>query len=226
MQTSGPPGSTLTGMSSLDQHPSTRTDYAEAPRGPGSGRRIAVIVGVLVTVLAVAGVGFVLAGGDRQPSGLVLTEPSTAPAGPSAEPVAPPPVTLSEEEQILAQYRRFSASLTTLSNLPAAERPALLGEIATDPLYTQGLEGLAAGDAAGEINYGQAKVSPRVANIGLATAVVQDCQDGSQTGRARKSDGTKLTVGLAAELAVTQMRRGPDGIWRVAEVVYPPDRTC
>ncbi|MBW3647684.1 MAG: hypothetical protein KY440_07910 [Actinobacteria bacterium] len=161
---------------------------------------------------------------DRD-SGVILETPSAAP--PSAAPVMPSPPTLSEEEQILAQYRRFFASSTTLSTLPAAERPALLREIATDPQYTRTLDGLAAADAAGEINYGgQGGVSPRVANIGLATAVVQDCQDGSQTGRARKSDGTKLTVGLPAELAVTQMRRGPDGIWRVAEVIYPPDRTC
>lgn len=175
----------------------------------------------MISVFVVAGILVVLSL-DRD-SGVILETPTAAP--PSAAPVMPSPPTLSEEEQILAQYRRFFASLTTLSNLPAAERPAVLGQVASDPQYTRSLDGLAAADAAGEVFYGEGKVSPRVANIGLATAVVQDCQDGSQGGRMRKSDGTKLTVGPPADPAVTQMRRGPDGIWRVAEVVYPADRT-
>lgn len=210
---------------SIDEQQTQTGNRPGDPKGSGSGRRTVVIVGVLVTVLAVAGAGFVLTKSE-QLDGLVLTEPSTAPSAPSVDPVTPPPAELTVEEQILAQYREFFVVLDSLADLPASERPAVLREIATDPQYSRTLDGLAAADAAGETNYGQSKVNPRVSNVGLATAVVQDCQDGSQTGRARKSDGTKLTVGPPAELATTQMRRGPDGVWRVAEIVYPPDSTC
>jgi hypothetical protein len=209
---------------SLDQR--NQTDYSPEPQRSGGGKRIAVIVGVLVTVLAVTGIGLVIAGADRQPGGLVLTQPSTAPPAPSVDPGTPVPAELTVEEQILTQYREFFAVLDTLPDIPADERPGVWREVASDPQYTRSLEGVAAADAAGETFYGAVRANPRVANIGQAAAVVRDCRDSSQAGRLRRSDGKKLTVGLPAELAVTQMRRGPDGIWRVAEIVFPTDQGC
>ncbi len=223
MQTSGPPGSTLDNMS-LDQD-RTQTDFSPRPQRGGGGKRVAVIGGVLVTVLAVAGVGFVITSADRQPGGLVLTEPSAAPPAPSVVP--PVAAELTVEEQILTQYRKFHAVSETLPELPADQRAGVFREVAADPEYTRLLEGAAKADAAGETFYGASRLNPGGVIIGQgATAVVRDCQDSSQTGRLRRSDGQKLTVGLPAELAVTQMRRGPDGIWRVAEIVYPTDQTC
>lgn len=224
MQTTRSPGVTLDDMS-LDQD-RTQTDYSPRPPRRGGGKRIAVIVGVLVTVLAVAGVGLVITSADRQPGGLVLTQPSAAPPAPSVDPVPPAPAELTVEEQILSQYRKFHAVLDTLPDIPAAERPGVLREVASDPQYTSSLELVAAADAAGETFYGTGSLNPRGVIIGQAAAVVRDCQDNSQTGQLRRSDGKKLTVGLPAELAVTQVKRGPDGIWRVAEIVYPTDQSC
>ena len=86
---------------SLDQQPA-QTDYERDPRGKRRERFI-VLAGVLVTVLAVAGIGVIVAGGaDR-----------TAPAVPGPAPVFPPsvapspaaPVVQTPEEQLVEEAK-------------------------------------------------------------------------------------------------------------------------
>lgn len=205
---------------SIDQQ-RTRTESGREPPGrDGGGRRVAVILGGLIAASAVAAGGVVLATADRD-SGVILQTPSAAPSALAPASLTPaPPLTV--EEQILAQYRQFSETLDGLANVPAAERPTVWRKVASEPQYTSSLEEMAALDAAGETLYGRTKIKPRVTSIDQGTAFVQDCQDGSQAGSLRQSDGEKLTVGPPSQLAVTRMTSSPDGVWRVAEVVYPP----
>ncbi len=92
---------------SIDQQPA-ETDYDPNSRGSGRGERLAVVVGVVVTVLAVAGIGVIVAGGDERPAGLPSAAPSIAPsvAPPSAVPVVRTPADLAADAAE-ARYREF-----------------------------------------------------------------------------------------------------------------------
>lgn len=95
---------------SIDQEPA-QTDYERHPRGPGRGERFAVIAGVLVTVLAVAGIGVIVAGSDDEPAVLPSAAPSIAPSvapEPSAAPVVQTPEDLAAAAAE-ARYREYLA---------------------------------------------------------------------------------------------------------------------
>jgi hypothetical protein len=93
---------------SIDQQPA-QTDHDPNSRGSGRGERFAVVVGVVVTVLAVAGIGVIFAGGDdERPAVLPSAAPSIASsvAPPSAVPVVRTPADLAADAAE-ARYRDF-----------------------------------------------------------------------------------------------------------------------
>jgi hypothetical protein len=115
MDASRPPASTMTatdsrenGMS-LTQHPAD-TDLGSRPRR-SSGERLVVIVGVVVTVLALAGIAFLLLGDDngeqpippsQTPAARASTEPTVEPA-----PQTPADVAAAEAQERYREYVRI-----------------------------------------------------------------------------------------------------------------------
>lgn len=151
------------------------------------------------------------------------TPSTTATTTPAASPSAS---ALPEAEAILSQYRKFFASLTPLSKEPYAVRYPAMQKLAVDPELTTAMSGIAASQALGEVGYGSATVRPKITSIKGVVAALTDCQDNSTVGRQKKASGKKVTVGRANQLAKVAMKRGADGIWRVATVEYAPEGSC
>ena len=178
------------------------------------------------------GLGLVLAlstgCSDAEPRRLDLARPSTSPpppsdgAGPTSATTPRPPdaPAASEHERILAQYRKYFTAQTLLIRAPAAQRPALLAEVAVDPSYSRTLAGLAAADAAGETFYGEITLHPVVVSVNGRTAELRDCQDASARGRMMKDTGEKVTVGRDGDELLATMTRGDDGLWRMSQATY------
>jgi hypothetical protein len=213
---------------SLDQR--TQTDYRPRQPRPGRGRVVLLVLGVLVAVLA--GAGFLyMATRDDPPAQLDLTVPSTAPsAPPAAASTAPVTPTLSpaeaEKQAILAQYQRFFQIPTPLSLAPAADRPAMFAQVAVDPSYSRTIGALAEADLRGEQFFGEVEINPVIVSVEGGTATIRDCQDTSQSGRVKTSDGTKVRVGRKDSLVDVTMLQGSDGVWRVSRADYADKAGC
>jgi hypothetical protein len=126
-----------------------------------------------------------------------------------------------EQDAILSQYRTFWASLTSISEMPAAQRRAALDPLAVDPALKSLLSGMQTTEAKGQVFYGankpratQASVSPD----GLR-AVIDDCQDSTTAGVARRSDMAPLTKGRARNHVVVTMQKS-GATWKVYFVSY------
>lgn len=176
---------------------------------------------------ALAGV-LVLSGCGR--SGQVDTSGGPAPVA-TATPTrtataAPSTKALQEQAAILSQYRAFFASLTPLSREKYAVRYPAMQKLAVDPELRQVSGGMAASQAVGEVGYGSPVVRPEIQSVSQGSATVTDCQDNSASGRMKLATGKKVTVGRPDQLAKVTVKRGTDGIWRVATVEYAPDGSC
>lgn len=196
---------------------------------------------------ALVGAAMLLAGcaGNASGAGLDLRTPSsaatpgtvTAPVTISPSPVAPtatastapkasPTAAMSAEQQVLAQYRSFFASIRPIWLAPAATRKAKLAELAMDPQLRTLLKGMAAADRAGEVPYGDVSIKPKVVRLQAALATIEDCQDTSRNGRMKKATGRKVTIGRKGEPVLATMKRGTDDVWRVSSVDYQQGLTC
>ena len=178
-------------------------------------------VGVTAVVLALGTMGSCSSGGGVETERPVDATVSAAPAPMSASPS--PTTTASDADAILAAYREFFARQTEISLAPKEQRRVLLEPFTTNPALDRVLRGMFAAGALGEVGYGAPKVAPTVHNIDGDDATVKDCQDTSKTGRKKRESGKITTRGLAGDNVTTQMRRGTDGVWRVASVDYVDD---
>ena len=61
---------------------------------------------------------------------------------------------------------------------------------------------------------------------GANTAVLHDCDDGSQTGAYETATGDKVTVGVARRNTMGTLVRGDDGTWRVSAAYIVKDTPC
>jgi hypothetical protein len=117
---------------SIDQQPA-QTDYDPNSRGSGRGERLAVVVGVVVTVLAVAGIGVIVAGGDERPAVLPSAAPSIAPS------VAPPsavPVVQTPEDLLIAEAKAAYVNFLRVGDeigQGGFDDPARYAEVAITP---------------------------------------------------------------------------------------------
>ena len=171
---------------------------------------------VLVAIIALSGCSD--DGGVRVQS---VPTPTASQATPSTVPSDFP-----EQVQILAQYRAFFAALAPASRATPANRLKLLQKVATEPVLTRTVGGMAASSAAGEVLYGQDIIRPELTKVDGTTAMLRDCQDSSGAGRMKASTGKKVTVGRKNDLALVTMKRGADGVWRVSTVAYQPAGSC
>lgn len=126
----------------------------------------------------------------------------------------------------MSQYRAFFDALTPLSKERYAVRYSAMKKLAVDPELTQVMSGMSATQAAGEVFYGKFVLHPKVVSVSGNTASLADCQDTSMHGRMRSATGKKLTVGRKNDLAKVTMKRGANGVWRIATIKYTPAGSC
>lgn len=183
----------------------------------GSARRTRRVVQALASV---ASASLLLAGCSSSSPNSINVTPPGASLSPSPS-VAP--TSSSDESTILAQYRSFWRELSSASTAAASARPTMLASYATDPALKSLIDGMRTADTRGEIFYGTNQPRPRIAQISIArgVALVDDCQDSSHAGIARKSTGKRITVGVARNHVVVTMHRAADTKWRVAFITYP-----
>lgn len=187
------------------------------PRAPVASRP-RLFAGLLIT----AAVALTTACG---PEGLALDSPANAANGRRSN-ADDDPASWQSREQVIAQYREFFRVTSHLTDVPSHERPALIREVATDPILPTIMTNLARMDTAGEVLYGQPRMrSPKVEFDGRI-AIVRDCQDTSDSGRKKESTGKILSKGIERAAVIVTLKRGKDGVWRAAEVDYPGGKRC
>jgi hypothetical protein len=155
--------------------------------------------------------------------GLDLRTPSASPSAASRT-VSPAPTPSTEKEKILAQYRRFWATLTPASVTAGSHRLQMLRAVSTEPSLSRTAGGMHTADAIGEVGYGVPQTHPQITKVAGEEAWLRDCLDASNVGRVKVTTGRKTTRGTTHDLAVVSMRRGDDNVWRVSTVdlSFPP----
>ena len=192
--------------------PTERLRPRSAPAPREDDRRCLILTSAVVGSLLAT----VLAGCSGDANGNSVNPPSTATTSPSSTPTA-----VDEQTALMAQYRTFWASLTSVSRRPAAQRRAALARYTVDPALKSLLAGMAKTDAKGQVYYGADVPRATAASVspdGL-TAVVNDCQDSRNSGVARKSDLAPLTRGVARNHVVVTLKK-VTGVWKVYFVSY------
>ena len=213
----------------------------------GSVRR-----GLVLTALA-AGAALLIAGcrSEATPNLESLDSTSTAASGTtvvSAAPIddAPPPsdsaplsataitgdsISASEEADRAAaeaQYTKFWQVYLALPHTPEDQWAAILEPVAVEPMFSN-----AQTDARSVINagwdtygeFGHRYSWPQPIN-GSDTALLTDCEDGSQTGALETATSNKKTVGTERSHKQGSLVRGADGIWRVQGSFFIKDTHC
>jgi hypothetical protein len=152
-------------------------------------------------------------GGD---GGITVQSPPSTSTSPT-----PTLTATSEQAAILGQYRSFWASLTAVSRMPAAQRRAALEKYTVDPELKSLLAGMLKSDGKGQVLYGANLPRASLATIGPdgLKAVVNDCQNSTKAGIARKADLAPLTRGVARNHVVVTMQKSAD-VWKVYFVSY------
>jgi len=192
--------------------------------------RGAAAAAVLAAALAVAGCSSA-SGVNAQdpvtpaPTATPTSTTNTSDSAPSSSPSAKTAVT-PQSAYILSQYRAFFASLTPLSKASYSARFGAMQKLAVDPELTRVMGGMAASTQAGEVFYGEDIVRPMIASVVGDVATIADCQDTSGHGREKLATGEKVTVGVNNTLANVTMKRGADGVWRVATIENQRAGSC
>ena len=115
-----------------------------------------------------------------------------------------------------------------IARTPASDREALAATVAVDPTKTNMLSDAAKFDTQGLETYGSLghRISwPQPINGGT-TALIDDCQDRSQSGAIKTATGDKISVGVARDHYQGSLVKGDDGVWRVEQVYYLKDEPC
>ena len=115
-----------------------------------------------------------------------------------------------------------------IARTPAADREALVATVAIDPTKANMLSDAAKFDSQGLQTYGTLghRISwPRPIN-GASTALIDDCQDASQSGSMKTATGDKVTVGVPRDHYQGNLVKGDDGVWRVQQMFYLKDEPC
>jgi len=127
-----------------------------------------------------------------------------------------------------AQWVKSWDVFLAIAITPAADREALVATVSVDPNRSKMLEAGSQFDAQGVQTYGTLghRISwPQPIN-GATTAVIDDCQDRSQSGSMKTATGDKVTVGVPRDHYQGSLVKGDDGIWRVAQMFYLKDEPC
>jgi len=197
-------------QSARASHVSVRSGAHETHGGPV--RRALQLAAPLLCAL--------LVGGCNDADGVIRETPTVSPSTTSATPT-PSSMPTTEAQRVLAQYNAFWKILTPVSQASFEQRPAMLKPYATQPVLSRTLRGMRASDNLGQVGYGEIVTRPKIVKIEEGVATIRDCQDASRHGRKQRDTGKVVTRGTEHDLAIVTVKRGSDGIWRVATVDYP-----
>lgn len=154
------------------------------------------------------------------------TAPATATASTSTT-VDPAAKESQDRQAAELVWRKFDALSITIAALPADQVEAAINAVAVDPQLTRLREADAHYRTVHQAGYGL-DISylswPQPIN-GSNTAIVSDCQDGSQAGFLDTTTGNKLTVGTPNTPVRGTLQRTPNG-WRVSDVELLKGATC
>ena len=159
------------------------------------------------------------------------TSQSSSPASPSVASGTDnglPAHEAADRAAVESQWIKSWDVLLGMGTTPAADREALAATVAIDPIKAKMLEAGIQFDSQGLQTYGTLghRISWPQSISGAPTAVIDDCQDASQTGSMKTATGEKVTVGVPRDHYQGNLVKGDDGVWRVAEVYYLKDEPC
>jgi len=146
------------------------------------------------------------------------TSSSSVTPVPSTSTTLDPAATEAKDRQDAeAVWRQFNTLIGTVESLPADQVEAAITGVAVDPTATRIRDENAKFRSEHKAGYGQVIpyiTWPQPIN-GMDTAVLSDCQDGSQAGFLDTTTGNKLTVGTPDTLYRGTLQRTATG-WKVA----------
>ena len=189
-----------------------------------------------LTIAAAAAVAAALAGCNTSAGAGPITSAtktptsSTTPATPTASTstTVDPAAKEAQDRQVAELvWRRFNGLITTLETLPANQVEVAIAAVAVDPAATRMRNENAKFRREHKAGYGQAIVYvawPQPIN-GRATAVLSDCQDGTQAGFLDTKTGSRLTVGTPNTPLRGTLQRTPDG-WKVSNLEVLEGTSC
>ena len=188
----------------------------------------------LITIAAAAAMAAALAGCNPAADANRFAT-ATATAAPSATSATPAPTTTTSidagaqetKDRQDAERRRFNGLITTLESLPANQVGASINAVAVDPAATRMRDENTKFRAEHKAGYGQAVlyITWPQPIAGKDTAILNDCQDGSQAGFLDTQTGNKLTVGTPNTPLRGTLQRTAGG-WRVANSELLQGATC
>ena len=124
-------------------------------------------------------------------------------------------------------WRKFNDLIFTVESLPAADVDAKIDAVATEPLAAQMRQINADYRKNGRAGYGAVVTHIKWTQPinGQDTAVLSDCQDGSQAGIQNAATGEKVTVGTV-NTPITGTLVRTSGGWRVKSAALVQGATC
>ena len=194
----------------------------------------------LITIAATAAIAAALAGCTPSADAnrfATATATATATTAPSATSATPAPTTTTSPDAAAQEtkdrqdaeqaWRKFNVLVNTVESLPADQVEAAIDAVAVDPTATRLRNENAQFRAEHKAGYGQdiSYITWPKAIAGADTAVLSDCQDGSQAGVLDVRTGNKLTVGTPNTATRGTLQRTSTG-WKVATVEILEGATC
>jgi len=180
-----------------------------------------------LTIATAAAIAAALTGCNRAADANPITSATKASTSTSSSSVTPAPSTSTtldavakeakDRQDAEAVWRQFNALIGTVESLPADQVEAAINGVAVDPTATRMRDENAKFRAEHKAGYGQVVPYIRWTQPidGKDTAVLSDCQDGSQAGFLDTTTGNKLTVGTPNTLYRGTFQRTANG-WKVA----------
>ena len=127
-----------------------------------------------------------------------------------------------------AQWTKYAEVYAALPHTPEDQWDALLAAVAVEPMITNAKNDAQTIIGKGRDTYGTVthRISWTDPINGADTAVLHDCDDGSQTGAYETATGNKVTVGVPRQNTMGTLVRGADGTWRVSAAYIVKDTPC
>jgi len=190
-----------------------------------------------LTIATAAVIAAALTGCNRAADANPITSATKASTSTSSSSVTPAPSTSTtldavakeakDRQDAEAVWRQFNGLIVTLETLPADQVEAAINGVAVDPTATRMRDENAKFRAEHKAGYGQVVPYIRWTQPidGKETAVLSDCQDGSQAGFLDTKTGNKLTVGTVNTPIEATLQRTGEG-WKVAKADILQGATC
>jgi hypothetical protein len=182
----------------------------------------------VATALAAALVGC-SSNTETGPIASATTATTTSPSPSAAASTSLDPAAKEAQDRQDAEivWRKFDALTFTIAALAAEQLEPAIAQVAVDPAASQLRGQYAKLKAQQHAGYGQdiSYVSWPEPIAGRDSAVLHDCQDGSQAGFLDARNGNKLTMGTPNTPVRGTVQRTPAG-WRVANIEILSGVTC